>query len=601
MSQLSKLGRSAIDYSVLYNWKVIPLHNPIPDKPGTCSCHKGSKCESIGKHPRISQWQKLASSDHKQIGKWWTQWPEANIGLACGQSDIIAIDIDPQHEGCLSDLNLPAEETETLINLTGSGGQHLIYKLNGLHITNSSKGLPDGIDVRAKGGFVVLPPSNHYSGRAYQWDAANHPTESSPRSLPNQLKEKLLNSKTQALVKSQHNIPQIIPNGTRDNTLASMAGYMRQKFGANETEILGTLEAFNPRCETPLPVTELSRISKSMDKYESNGTIPNLAEAQKKKVLEKELRDNLELLCQHNKLGLTTKVMTMVENEIRDKDVKKREFILDPWLKEQSLTMIHGTRGIGKTQISIGIALAIAGNKDFLSWEATGQHNVLFIDGELPLEVLKTRIIEGRKHLGITEALPNLTFITRDIQEQTRLPNIATLHGQAQLDPIIENYDVVILDNLSSLASGIQENDAEAWEVMQTWLLDLRSRGKAVIFFHHENKGGGQRGTSKREDVLDVVMRLKHSEDYDMGEGAKFIIEFSKAREIFGSDSAPIEVELDNFEGWSYKQSFSESKQAIIDLYNEGKSQTEISKRLAVSKPYVSKIVNWAKKAQVVQ
>ena len=44
--------------------------------------------------------------------------------------------------------------------------------------------------------------------------------------------------------------------------------------------------------------------------------------------------------------------------------------------------------------------------------------------------------------------------------------------------------------------------------------LDLRRRGIAVLFIHHGNKSGGQRGTSRREDILDFVIQLKRPNDY---------------------------------------------------------------------------------------
>ena len=50
---------------------------------------------------------------------------------------------------------------------------------------------------------------------------------------------------------------------------------------------------------------------------------------------------------------------------------------------------------------------------------------------------------------------------------------------------------------------------------MQAWLLRLRRQGVAVLLVHHAGRSGNPRGTSKREDVLDTVIQLKHPEDYD--------------------------------------------------------------------------------------
>jgi putative DNA primase/helicase len=56
---------------------------------------------------------------------------------------------------------------------------------------------------------------------------------------------------------------------------------------------------------------------------------------------------------------------------------------------------------------------------------------------------------------------------------------------------------------------GLRENDSDAWSPIQQWLLQLRRRGLAVLIVHHAGKTGGQRGTSRREDVLDSSFCLR--------------------------------------------------------------------------------------------
>ena len=71
-----------------------------------------------------------------------------------------------------------------------------------------------------------------------------------------------------------------------------------------------------------------------------------------------------------------------------------------------------------------------------------------------------------------------------------------------------------MLDNLSTLVNGGRENDAESWDEMQGWLLQLRRRGVTVLS-STTRVGRKARGTSKREDMLDTVINLKRPEDYD--------------------------------------------------------------------------------------
>jgi hypothetical protein len=103
--------------------------------------------------------------------------------------------------------------------------------------------------------------------------------------------------------------------------------------------------------------------------------------------------------------------------------------------------------------------------------------------------------------------------------------------------------DVLILDNLSCLFSGMAENEADSWEHVLPWLLDLRRRGIAVIIVHHAGRGGQQmRGTSRREDAATWVLRLEALPDHSFdGEGARFISKFVKQRQGTRADTQPIE------------------------------------------------------------
>jgi hypothetical protein len=59
-----------------------------------------------------------------------------------------------------------------------------------------------------------------------------------------------------------------------------------------------------------------------------------------------------------------------------------------------------------------------------------------------------------------------------------------------------------------------RENEAESWLPVQQWALSLRRRGISVLLDHHAGRNGEQRETSKREDVLDTMLTLRHPADY---------------------------------------------------------------------------------------
>src|SRR5205807_3942456 len=88
---------------------------------------------------------------------------------------------------------------------------------------------------------------------------------------------------------------------------------------------------------------------------------------------------------------------------------------------------------------------------------------------------------------------------------------------------------VLILDNLSTLARGMKENEADSWELVNNWLLDLRRRKIAVVIVHHAGRSGEMRGTTRREDNVFWIIALDDArKNADDKRGARFVSHFTK-------------------------------------------------------------------------
>ena len=109
---------------------------------------------------------------------------------------------------------------------------------------------------------------------------------------------------------------------------------------------------------------------------------------------------------------------------------------------------------------------------------------------------------------------------------------------------MIADADLVIVDNLSTLCRGLKENEADSWTPVQNWCLSLRRAAKSVLLIHHGGKSGAQRGTSRKEDVLDTVVSLRKPPDHQADQGARFEIHFEKSRGFYGPEAAPFEAWL---------------------------------------------------------
>ena len=175
--------------------------------------------------------------------------------------------------------------------------------------------------------------------------------------------------------------------------------------------------------------------------------------------------------------------------------------------------MIYSPRGVGKTLLGLSVGYAVASGDKFLEWSAPEPRSVLYVDGEMTAAEMQHRlaaIVAGFKR----EAAPNyFRMLSADVTERG-LPDLATPEGQRMFDDAIGDAELTTLDNISTLCRSGKENEAESWQSVQDWMLGHRRAGRSILFDHHAGKGGGQRGTSKREDVLDSVIALRRPSDY---------------------------------------------------------------------------------------
>ena len=273
----------------------------------------------------------------------------------------------------------------------------------------------------------------------------------------------------------------------------------------------------------------------------------------------------------------------------------ERGHIINPVCPEQGLAMVYGPRGNGKTWFVLQMAYAIAiGGKAFAHWQAPKPRRVLYIDGEMPARTMQERlasIVAGSENEPPDPSY--LSILTPDLQDAA-MPNLAHDEGQQAIEPLIRDVDVIIMDNLACLARHGRENDSESWLPVQTWLLSLRRQGKSVIVVHHAGKGGAQRGTSSREDVLDTVISLRRPRDYDPSEGARFEVHLEKARGVFGQEAAPFEAALRTEKGaaiWACRTLEDSVKAQVLSLKAEEFSIRDIATETGLSRSKVQRIL----------
>lgn len=277
-------------------------------------------------------------------------------------------------------------------------------------------------------------------------------------------------------------------------------------------------------------------------------------------------------------------------------DLKPKNLILDPVIKEKDLTMLYAERGVGKTHVSLGIAWAVSTGTSFFNWIATKPLKTLFVDGEMPLQTIRERLrLISKGHI----TNDNLQIISNDILADNgqAMPDLATIEGQEALQQHTEEADFIILDNLATLCRTGKENTAESWKVTQQWLLQLRAKGKTVLVVDHAGKNGTNRGSSAKQDTLDTVIKLSKPGDYESEQGARFIVSYEKHRNFYGDEANSIEAHLVNGE-WKITDAKQSRDQIVISLNEEGLSQREIAEEISCSLGTVNRVLKAHKEQQ---
>jgi putative DNA primase/helicase len=278
-------------------------------------------------------------------------------------------------------------------------------------------------------------------------------------------------------------------------------------------------------------------------------------------------------------------------------DIPDREKLLGEWLPTQSVCMVYAYRGVGKTHFSLNVAYAVASSTGFLNWQCESPRGVLLIDGEMPAVTLQERLATIAASKSADREKP-LRILTPDLQKEAPMPDLSTPDGQFRVqEHIADDIGLIIVDNISTLTS-CKENEAEAWNSVQEWALRQRAAGISVLFIHHAGKGGNQRGTSKREDILDTVIKLKHPANYEPSEGARFEVHFEKARGVVGDAVAPIEARLEingGVQRWHCQPLADSIRDQVVELHRDKLSQKEIATELGINQSSVSRHIKKAK------
>ena len=140
-------------------WPVFPTRGKVPTTPRGCLD---------------------ATRDPAELAQLWGSSPTYGVALATGRpSGVWVLDVDGREgaDALRALVEAHGELPRTVTARTGGGGWHLFFRLGARDVRNSAGKVAPKVDVRGTGGYVVLPPSPHPSGRSYRWMEGRGPEE----------------------------------------------------------------------------------------------------------------------------------------------------------------------------------------------------------------------------------------------------------------------------------------------------------------------------------------------------------------------------------------------------------------------------------------
>jgi hypothetical protein len=218
-------------------------------------------CQPRGKAPLTTHGFKDASTEPEQIHTWWHAWPDANVGIAV-PAGYIVVDIDgPNGWTALGAEGYTLSASVRAQTGRGPGHEHHWYRLPaGVRLRNGRTKLPS-VEIKTEGGYVLVPPSVHPSGKAYGWLtplAEDDIADASEWMLA-------LTERADATVRARppsewaNVIRGPIPEGHRRDMLLRLGGLLFRCLPAEVAYELGCLWA-RVSCTPPIEAGEVDRI-----------------------------------------------------------------------------------------------------------------------------------------------------------------------------------------------------------------------------------------------------------------------------------------------------------------------------------------------------
>lgn len=446
------------------------------------------------KRPYMTNWlQYTRTRPGKQlVNNWFNNLSGAGVGLVTGKiSGVVVLDVE---NWCPTPVDELLKKYPTnMIAKSGGGGVHLFYSYpqNVGRITNRV-GIFEGADLRADGGFLVLPPTLHPSGNRYEWIK---------RGIPGAFPMAFLDLESRSPTSNEGWITEAlrgVSEGGRNDTCARLAGYFFKK-GLNSDIVEALLMEWNEKNDPPLPVSEVRTTIKSIERSHAG------AERQFTSVDFKDDRNETH----SDTTNTSTFGVMKLTDYVKGYGGAGVSWLVDEWLPDASITFLVSPPESYKTWMLLDLAVSVSAGVPFLGkYRVNSPGPTLIIQQEDSHSGLTDRLaLIAEQKLG---ALPKLDGDTWSIPSMPDIPIYVHPDRQlrfgnkqviAEMEKQIDQIrpKVVMIDPLYSTTDSTDNYMADLANrmmVLKTW---RDKYGCSFIIAHHSKKNLDPDSTN-RED-----------------------------------------------------------------------------------------------------
>lgn len=447
------------------------------------------------KRPYMTNWLQYtrAKASKQTVLNWFNGLTNAGVGVVTGRvSNMVVLDIESDCPYPIEDL-LRRYPTQ-MYSKTGSGGYHLFYQYP-THVVRVANrvGIFERADLRADGGFIVLPPTIHPSGNRYEW---------LKRGAPGAFPTALLDLQSQPKVQNDGWITEAlrgVSEGGRNDACARLAGYFFKK-GINTDIVESLLLEWNERNDPPMPVHEVRTTIKSIERSHVNvGTQFTSLEFEDDSATQKAEEAQQESAFD---------VMRMTDY-VKGYGGGGVSWLVEDWLPDKSITFLVSPPESYKTWLLLDLAVSVSAGVPFLGrYQVNNVGPTLIIQQEDSHSGLTDRLA-----LIVEQKLGMTANIDGDVWQVPSMPDLPIyVHPSRKLrfdnKKVVEELEkqieilkpkVIMIDPLYSTTSGVDNYMADLANqmmVLKTW---RDKYGCSFLIAHHSKKNLDPDSTA-RED-----------------------------------------------------------------------------------------------------